>query len=86
MYLDGQIISGEFNNETQEFSLQKVKHLYTETTLKEKQINELYSYLKLHEGETDGQIITLYDQMLVRLSPQEIGILLEELEILQRLY
>ncbi|WP_409298740.1 hypothetical protein V1498_10170 [Peribacillus sp. SCS-26] len=86
MYLDGKIISGEFNNETQEFSLQKVKHLYTETTLKENQINELYSYLKLHEDETDGQIITLYDQMLVRLSPEEIGILLEELEILQRMY
>ncbi|WP_026694060.1 hypothetical protein [Peribacillus kribbensis] len=85
-YIDGQIISGEFDSGTGVFSLKKVKNFYTETSLKQNQVHSLYNYLKLHEDETDGQIVTLYDQMLIRLSPGEVRQLLEELEALQSLY
>ncbi|MBM7691153.1 hypothetical protein JOC77_000558 [Peribacillus deserti] len=86
MYLEGQIISGEFDQETQVFSLKKVKNFYTETSLKENQVGHLYNYLKLHEGDTDGQIVTLYDQMLVRLSSEEVKVLIGELERIQSMY
>ncbi|PLT29999.1 hypothetical protein [Peribacillus deserti] len=86
MYIDGQIISGEFDQETQIFSLKKVKNFYTETSLKENQIGNLYNYLKMHADDTDGQIVTLYDQMLVKLSSQEVKVLIGELENIQNMY
>jgi hypothetical protein len=86
MFLKGSIISGEFDEQMNEFSLQTVKHFNTKSTIKENQLRVLYHYLQEHEGDKDGQVITLYDQLPIRLSPQEIKKLLEDLEKVGSLY
>jgi hypothetical protein len=86
MFLKGSIISGEFDEQMNEFSLQTVKHFNTKSTIKENQLRVLYHYLQEHEGDKDGQVITLYDQLPIRLSPQEIKKLLEDLEKVGSMY
>lgn len=86
MLLTGNIISGEFDKLMNEFSLQKVKHLTTESTIKENQLKSLYDYLKKHRNDIDGQIITLNDQMPIRLSQEEINLFISDLEKVQLMY
>ncbi|RDW16677.1 hypothetical protein [Oceanobacillus chungangensis] len=86
MFLTGNIISGEFDKQLNEFSLQKVKHFTTESSIKESQLKSLYNYLINHREETDGQIITLYDQMPIRLSQEEINLFISDLEKVQTMY
>ncbi|MGD7024618.1 hypothetical protein ACQCVK_18705 [Rossellomorea vietnamensis] len=86
MYVKGNIIAGEFDSTINEFSLQKVKNLGTESVLNEDQLNNIYDYLKKHQQEEDGQIITLYDQMLVRLAQNEVNQLIVDLEKVISLY
>jgi hypothetical protein len=82
----GNIIAGEFDSTINEFSLQKVKNFETESVLNEDQLNNIYHYLKKHQHEEDGQIITLYDQMLVRLAQNEVNQLIVDLEKVMSLY
>ncbi|PLR80765.1 hypothetical protein CVD25_08290 [Bacillus canaveralius] len=84
--ISGQIISGEFDHVHNHFSVQKVKNLSTLSVLNEQQISMLYRYLKLHENEEDGQIVTLYDQIPVMLTQFETKLLLRDLERVQQLY
>jgi hypothetical protein len=85
-YVNGRIISGDFDEEQNIFYIQKIKSFFVESVLKENQLKKLYHYLKKHKHETDGQIVTLYDQMLVRLSQDEIKALLHDLEQIQPMY
>ncbi|MFC0472144.1 hypothetical protein ACFFHM_16955 [Halalkalibacter kiskunsagensis] len=84
--INGQIISGEFDKEMNEFILQKIKNQPTESIIKESQFSRLYRYLKEQEGSTGYQVITLYDQMLIPLSKDDLKALLSDLERLQHLY
>ncbi|WP_308314866.1 hypothetical protein [Bacillus sp. T33-2] len=84
--MDGQIISGEFDDGTNEFVIHKVKDFYTQSIIKKSQFLDLYQYLKKHEHDQDGQIITLYDQMPIRISQAEIKRLLSDLEKLKEMY
>jgi hypothetical protein len=86
MQVNGGIISGEFDEQLNEFTLQQVKYFQTESIIRESQLIALYHYLKKHENDVDGQIITLYDQMPVRLSQEEIMLLIADLEKVQSLY
>lgn len=86
MQIDGAIISGEFDASRNEFSLQRVKYFSTESIIREKQLSSLYQYLKKHENEQDGQIITLYDQMPLRLTQSEVKQLMNDLEQIQPFY
>ncbi|WML56617.1 hypothetical protein [Neobacillus sp. PS2-9] len=86
MFVKGNIIAGEFDSTINEFSLQKVKNFETESVLNENQLNNIYHYLKKHQHEEDGQIITLYDQMLVRLAQNEVNQLIVDLEKVMSLY
>lgn len=86
MFLSGKIISGEFDGNANEFSIQKVKHLTTQTTINEKQLERLYHYLKNHQKDTEGHVITLYDQLPVRLSQEEMNLLVDDLEKVQEMY
>ncbi|MBT2640515.1 hypothetical protein [Bacillus sp. ISL-39] len=86
MLVDGKIISGEFDQSINEFSLQRVKSFETQSIFKECQMEAVYNYLKKHENDPDGQIITLYDQMPVRLTQSEISQLLSDLERVKSLY
>lgn len=86
MFMQGTIIAGEFDSSMNEFSLQKVKSLNTESVLKENQLNNIYHYLKKHQHEDDGQIITLYDQMPLHLTQNEINELICDLERVMSMY
>ncbi|OLS33962.1 hypothetical protein [Bacillus sp. MRMR6] len=86
MQVNGGIISGEFDEQLNEFTLQQVKYFQTESIIRESQLTALYQYLKKHEKDADGQIITLYDQMPVRLSQEEIKLLLTDLEKVHSMY
>ena len=86
MFMQGTIIAGEFDSSMNEFSLQKVKNLNTESVLKENQLNNIYHYLKKHQHEDDGQIITLYDQMPLHLTQNENNELICDLERVMSMY
>lgn len=86
MFVKGNIIAGEFDSTINEFSLQKVKDFETESVLNEDQLINIYHYLKKHQLGEDGQIITLYDQMLVRLAQNEVNQLIVDLEKVMSLY
>ncbi|GLO64475.1 MULTISPECIES: hypothetical protein [Oceanobacillus] len=86
MLLTGNIISGQFDEVMNEFSIQRVKHFTTESTIKESQLKSLYDYLKKHEGDMGGQIITLYDQLPIRLNQEEISLFISDLEEVQLMY
>jgi hypothetical protein len=86
MFMQGTIIAGEFDSSMNEFSLQKVKNLNTASVLKENQLNNIYYYLKKHQHEDDGQIITLYDQMPLHLTQNEINELICDLERVMSMY
>ena len=86
MRLDGNIISGEFDEGTNEFSLQQVKQLTTETTLSPGQVQALYNYLQKYRQDADGQVITLYDQMPLYINRKEIELLLNDLEKVKGMY
>ncbi|MFC7786370.1 MULTISPECIES: hypothetical protein [unclassified Rossellomorea] len=86
MFLQGTIIAGDFDSTTNEFSIQKVKDLNTESVLNKNQIDSIYQYLKKHQNEDDGQIITLNDQMPVRLSQVELNDLISDVEKVLSMY
>ncbi|GAM13195.1 hypothetical protein [Mesobacillus selenatarsenatis] len=86
MFVEGKIISGEFDQSLNEFSLQRVKSFETQSIFKECQMEAVYNYLIKHERDSDGQIVTLYDQMLVRLTQSEINELISDLERVKSLY
>jgi hypothetical protein len=85
MFLQGNIIEGNLDLSVNEFTLQKVKHFYTQSVLTDTQINNIYQYLKMHKDE-DGLIITLYDQMPLRLTQEESNQLISDIEKVMALY
>lgn len=86
MFMQGSIIAGEFDSSLNEFVLQQVKHFETESILKENQLNQIFHYLKRNQHQEDGQIITLYDQMPIKLSQEEINLFIDDLEKVKSLY
>ncbi|WHY73743.1 hypothetical protein [Fictibacillus enclensis] len=86
MEIHGNILLGDLDQGTNEFSLQQVKHFMTQSTLSSSQLERLYNYLQKHQNDAGGQVISLYDSMLVRLSQQEISMLLKDLENIQSHY
>ncbi|MFD1040119.1 hypothetical protein ACFQ3N_17235 [Virgibacillus byunsanensis] len=80
MELKGNIISGEFDQLESEFILQSVKHFSTKAVINENQLNALYDYLNKHKDDTYGHVLTLYDQMPVRLNQEEVSQFLNDLE------
>jgi len=85
MKMEGIIMSGEFDKNAQEFTIQKIKNWYTETVVKEEQVEKLYAYL-IRNKDAEEQILTLYDQLLVRLTKDEMSQLLSDLENVVSLY
>ena len=85
-HLNGHILSGIFDPELNEFSVMKIKNFATQTLLNEKQTRSLYYYFKSHADDEDGQILTLYDQMPVKLSQTEVFGLIEDLVQLRSMY
>ncbi len=86
MKLNGSIITGDFDQSNNEFMLEKVKHFSTESTLKETQLNNLYDFLYKNKDDSDGLVLTLYDQMLIRLNQEEINQLIQDLNNVRTFY
>nr|WP_026582221.1 hypothetical protein [Bacillus sp. J33] len=84
--MQGSIISGVYDAEASAFEIHKVKNFSTQSVLNKSQCENLYNYLSLHEDDEDGQIITLYDQMPLMLTRQEICSLKKDLENIKKLY
>jgi hypothetical protein len=66
------MISGEYNNEMNIFTIQKLKPFFVPSVFQPHQMQHLSDYLKNHQNEEEGQVIILYEQMTVRLSKKEI--------------
>lgn len=80
---EGTLLYGNYDEDT--FTLKRIKNIFTETSLNERQLTELYSYLERHANDEEGQVIAFYDQLLLKLTPDEIKVLLSDLkEILER--
>ncbi|REJ07183.1 hypothetical protein [Halobacillus trueperi] len=86
MDVNGKIIRGEFDRINDEFVLNQVKHFMTQSTLNKDQLDTIYDYLNNHKDEEDGQILTLNEQMLVRLSQEESSQFIEDLNQIRDLY
>ena len=86
MFISGNIISGEFDEYKNEFSIEQVKHFDIKTTIKEGQLKCLYQYLLKQENSEEGQVITLYDQMPLKLSQEEVRYFIHDLEAIKSLY
>jgi hypothetical protein len=83
--IKGEILSGEYDHADNVFTLQTIKGFETQTTLKKNQLESLYGYLENHQDE-DGQVISLFDQLLIRLSQEEVKTLLADLNSISRMY
>lgn len=79
-FIEGDLISGIFDRNQNVFSIQKVKHFEIQSILDENLTNHLYRYLKLNEQEEEGIILTLYDQLPIMITKNEIGQFLNDLE------
>ncbi|WP_406944265.1 hypothetical protein ACJA3J_12965 [Halobacillus sp. SY10] len=86
MDVNGKIIRGEFDRVNDEFVLNQVKHFTTQSTLNKDQLDTIYEYLNNHKDEEDSQILTLNEQMLVRLSQEESSQFIEDLNQIRDLY
>ncbi len=86
MFLNGTIIDGIFDSTVNEFTLQRVKSFNTQSVLNETQLFSIYQYLRMHRDNEDGQIITLYDQMPLRLSREESNQLIGDIEKVMTMY
>ena len=75
----GHIFKGEFHNDENSFYLTGVKHMETQSTLSEKNVKQLYNYLKNHCQANESCTITINDQIPLLLSQTEANQLLEDL-------
>jgi hypothetical protein len=82
-WIEGRIISGEYDNEMNVFTIQKLKQFFVESVLQPHQLQHLSDYLKNHQNEEEGQILILYDQMPVKLSQEEIKQFIADLDEIQ---
>lgn len=84
-HMEGQVIAGDFDDKMNVFSIHRFKEFYIQSQVNQSQLNSLYQYLKKHEDDPDGQVVTLYDQMPILLTQSEIQDLLEDIEKIKTL-
>lgn len=86
MKIQGKILSGIFDESENEFTLQQVKHHTTESSLQKNQIHAIHDYLIHHEEEPEGLVLTLYDQMPVKLTKDEVTHILKDIEEINKYF
>ncbi len=71
--IEGQIMSGDFDDEMNVFSLKKIKQFQTQTSLKENQLMALQQYLRQHEHDEEDRsspstikCLSLYRKMILK--------------------
>lgn len=85
-YLQGSLIAGKFDNEQNLFYVQQVKQFPIESNLNEKLTNSLYNYLQINQQDEDGLVLTLYDQMPIMITKNEIEQLMKDLDKVKSLF
>jgi hypothetical protein len=85
-YLQGSLIAGKFDNEQNLFYVQQVKQFPIESNLNEKITNSLYNYLQINQQDEDGLVLTLYDQMPIMITKNEIEQLMKDLDQVKSLF
>ncbi|MFC0523022.1 hypothetical protein ACFFGV_05365 [Pontibacillus salicampi] len=83
MNINSTILSGEFDETTEELTIERLKHVDTVSVWNRNQLQSVYDYLSSCASDKE-QILTINDQILVRLTQQEIVQLVEEMEKLLR--
>lgn len=83
MNINSTILSGEFDETTEELTIERLKHVDTVSVWNRNQIQSVHDYLSSCVADKE-QILTINDQILVRLTQQEIVQLVEEMEKLLR--
>ncbi|MCU9614321.1 hypothetical protein OEV98_12300 [Caldibacillus lycopersici] len=84
--IEGNLLSGEFDQMMNAFILKSIKNIPTETSLSEKQASSLYSYLKRQVHSNEGQVISFYDQLLLPINANELKVMLADLENILEMY
>ncbi|MGX1902145.1 hypothetical protein ACT3HK_12450 [Thermolongibacillus altinsuensis] len=79
-WIEGRIISGEYDHEMNVFTIQKLKQFSVQSILHPHQMQHLSNY---YQNEDKEQIVILYDQMPVRLSQEEIKQFVADLDEIQ---
>jgi hypothetical protein len=85
-YISGSIVSGEYDDQTEQFSISMIKQFRTQSILTKNQAIQLLDYLYRHKDEEGGQVITLNDQMPLRISPEEVSALILDLERIESFF
>ncbi|SET33428.1 hypothetical protein SAMN05421676_10474 [Salinibacillus kushneri] len=76
----GQLIKGEFSKLENEFIIQEIKHMETQSILQSYQIQTLYQYLLKQVQEEESCVITVNDQMPMHLNEKDTEMLLQDLD------
>ncbi|WP_085507395.1 hypothetical protein [Thalassobacillus devorans] len=86
MNFSGAIIAGEFDQDSDAFILQQVKQLSTTSSLNKDQFDIIYHYLITNQEDSDGQVLSLNDQLLVRLSQEELQEFIADLDRIKHIF
>ncbi|MFG6117756.1 hypothetical protein [Thalassobacillus sp. B23F22_16] len=86
MNFSGAIIAGEFDHGSDAFILQQVKQLSTTSSLNKDQFDAIYHYLIMNQDDSGGQVLSLNDQLLVRLSQEELQEFIADLDRIKNIF
>lgn len=78
--MNGSVISGEIFPEKDEFYVKKIKNFETESILNLNQINAIYDYLSKASHYDNFHIVTINDQLLIKLNNEEIQLMLKDFD------
>ncbi|MBN8234578.1 hypothetical protein JF544_04920 [Halobacillus kuroshimensis] len=77
MKWQGELVSGAYIKETNQFDMQQIKHFQTNSILSEDQLIHLNEYLEKHRNDT-SHVLTINEQMLVPLNRMDVHKILED--------
>ncbi|GGC77890.1 hypothetical protein GCM10007216_05520 [Thalassobacillus devorans] len=86
MNFSGEILAGEFDRDSDAFILQQVKQLSTSSSLNKDQFDAIYHYLIMNQDDTGGQVLSLNDQLLVRLNQEELQNFIADLDRIKNIF
>jgi hypothetical protein len=83
-YINGQILSGKVDYNKEEFIVEQIKMISTESVINEFQLQKIYNQLTNLEDE-ESFVLTVNEQLPLRLDAEEINLLKLELEHIRSL-
>ncbi|SDZ82925.1 hypothetical protein SAMN05421743_101344 [Thalassobacillus cyri] len=86
MEFTGEILSGNFDQLNDTFILQQVKQHTTTSSFNKNQFQMIYEYLNQHTQDSDGQVLSLNDQLLIQLSQEELSLFMNDLDRIRPMF